>query len=255
MFIKKFGFMIYNKRKVMRYLMIVQYNGQNYNGFQKQNNSENTIQSQLENAVNIILKTKTNCVASGRTDAKVSAFMQPVHFESVDNVDKQKFLRSINGILPEDIRVLSITETSLHARFSAKNKTYCYKMYVSNIDLPLYNNALKISPNLDFKAMKKFLKMLVGTHDFNGFKASNSSTETTVRTIYSAKLKKENQYLNLYITGNGFLYKMVRNIVGTMLKVGEGKLNLKELKPILFSSFKSTNTAKPEHLYLLNVKY
>ena len=128
-------------------------------------------------------------------------------------------------------------------------------MYVSNIDLPLYNNALKIGPNLDFKAMKKFLKMLVGTHDFIGFKASNSQTETTVRKIFSAKLKKENQYLNFYVTGNGFLYKMVRNIVGTMLKIGEGKLNLKDIKSTLFTTFKATNTAKPEFLYLMNVEY
>ena len=103
--------------------------------------------------------------------------------------------------------------------------------------------------------MKKFLKMIVGTHDFKGFQASGSETETTVRTIYSAKLKKENQYLNLYITGNGFLYKMVRNIVGTMLKIGEGKINLNELKPTLFFNFKAINTAKPEFLYLLNVEY
>ena len=239
----------------MRYLMIVQYNGLNYSGFQKQKNGENTIQNQLEKAVKIILKTDINCVPSGRTDAKVSAYMQPVHFDTIDAIDKQKFLRSINGILPEDIRVLSITETMIHARFTAKNKTYCYKMYVSNIDMPLYSNALRISPNLDFKAMKKFLKMIVGTHDFKGFMASNSQAETTVRKIFSAKLKKENQYLNFYVTGNGFLYKMVRNIVGTMLKVGEHKLDLKELKNTLFTTFKATNTAKPEFLYLMNVNY
>ena len=128
-------------------------------------------------------------------------------------------------------------------------------MYVSNVDLPLYNKALKISPNLDFKAMKKFLKTIVGTHDFAGFMASNSKVETTIRTIYSAKLKRENQYLNFYVTGNGFLYKMVRNIVGTMLKVGEGKLNLSEIKCNLFTTFKATNTAKPDYLYLLNVIY
>lgn len=235
--------------------MIVQYNGLNYNGFQKQKNGENTIQKQLEDAAKTILKQETNCVPSGRTDAKVSAFMQPIHFDTVDTIDKQKFLRSMNGLLPDDIKVLSIKETRMHARFTAKHKTYCYKMYVSNIEMPLYNNALKISPNLDFKAMKKFLRLIVGTHDFKGFQSSGSKTETSVRTIYSAKLKKENQYLNFYITGNGFLYKMVRNIVGTMLKVGEGKLSLTKLKSTLFTTFKSTNTAKPEYLYLMSVKY
>ena len=239
----------------MRYLMIVQYNGLNYNGFQKQKNGENTIQNHLEDALKTILKQEILTTASGRTDAKVSAFMQPVHFDYEKELDTKKVINSLNGILPNDIKVLSLIESNIHTRFDAKQKTYCYKMYVSNIDLPLYSNALKISPNLDYKAMKKFLKLLVGTHDFKGFMASGSETETTVRKIFSAKLKKENQYLNFYITGNGFLYKMVRNIVGTMLKIGEGKINLKKLKNTLFTTFKATNTAKPEFLYMMDVKY
>ena len=103
--------------------------------------------------------------------------------------------------------------------------------------------------------MNKFLKLIIGTHDFKGFMASGSEVESTIRTIYSAKLIKQGNYLIFKIKGNGFLYKMVRNIVGTMLKIGENKLSLTELKPILFSTFKATNTAKPEHLYLYNVEY
>ena len=103
--------------------------------------------------------------------------------------------------------------------------------------------------------MKKFLKLLVGTHDFKGFMASGSQIESTIRTIYKAKLVKTDICLNFEVTGNGFLYKMVRNIVGTMLKIGEGKLKLKEIKPILFTDFKATATAKPEYLYLKNVEY
>jgi len=238
----------------MRYLMIVQYNGLKYNGFQKQNNG-NTIQNLLEDALKTITKEDINCVGSGRTDAKVSAYMQPVHFEAEKEINTEKVLNSLNGILPAEIRILSLIESNIHARFDAKEKTYCYKMYVSNIELPLYANALKISPKLDFKAMKKFLKLIVGTHDFAGFRASGSSTETSERTIFSAKLKKENQYLNLYITGNGFLYKMVRNIVGTMIKIGEHKIDFKDLKQTLFTTFKSTSTAKPEYLYMMNVRY
>ena len=234
--------------------MIVQYNGLNYNGFQKQNN-KNTIQDKLEDTLFTITKQKVNCVGSGRTDAKVNAYFQPVHFDIEKEINTKKVLTSMNGILPEDIKVLSLTESNLHARFDAKNKTYVYKMYTSDVDLPLYNNALRINPNLNHKGMKKFLKLLVGTHDFKGFMASGSEVETTVRTIYSAKLIKQGNYLKLYIKGNGFLYKMVRNIVGTMLKIGEGKLNLKEIKPTLFSTFKATHTAKPEFLYLYNVKY
>ncbi len=238
----------------MRYLMIVQYNGLHYNGFQKQNNG-NTIQSHLEIALKTILKEDITCVGSGRTDAKVSAYHQPVHFDYSKTINTDKILYSLNGILPNDIKVLSIEETNLHARFDAKNKTYTYKMYVSDVELPLYEKALRIPTNYNFKAMKKFVKLLVGTHDFEGFKASGSEVENNIRIIYNTKLKREGSYLNFYITGNGFLYKMVRNIVGTMLKIGEGKINLKELKNTLFSTYKATNTAKPEFLYLYNVAY
>ena len=200
-------------------------------------------------------KEKINCVGSGRTDAKVNAYFQPVHFDIEKEINTEKVLHSLNGILPEEIKVLSLFESNIHARFDAKNKTYMYKMYVSNVDLPLYSNALQISPSLNLKEMKKFLKILVGSHDFKGFMASGSEVEGTVRTIYNAKLIKEGAYLNLHIKGNGFLYKMVRNIVGTMLKIGEHKIELKELKNTLFFSFKATNTAKPEFLYLMNVEY
>lgn len=238
----------------MRYLIIVQYNGFNYNGFQKQNN-RNTIQDKLEEALQTITKEKVNCVGSGRTDAKVNAYFQPVHFDIEKKINTEKVLYSLNGILPNDIKVLQLVKSDIHARFDAKNKTYVYKMYCSNVDLPLYSNALKISPSLNYKEMKKFLKLLVGTHDFSGFMASGSEVESTTRTIYSAKLVTEKNYLNLYIKGNGFLYKMVRNIVGTMLKIGEGKLNLKEIKPSLFTTFRAVNTAKPEFLYLHCVEY
>lgn len=234
--------------------MNVTYDGKNYFGFQKQNN-KNTIQNKLEDALKIIFKQEICTTASGRTDAKVSAYNQPVHFEIDCKIDKNKFLHSINGILPNDIRVLDINPTNVHVRFSAKKKTYLYKMYQSKISLPLSSNRLQISTNLNVNLMKKFLKLIKGTHDFSGFRASGSDTESSVRTIFDAKLIKHGNNLDFYITGNGFLYKMVRNIVGTMIKVGEGKINLKELKPILFSSYKSIHTAKPEFLYLYNVKY
>ena len=181
----------------MRYLLLVTYNGKNYSGYQIQPNAT-TIQEILENSIKTITKQPVTCVASGRTDAGVSAYMQPVHFDIESELNEQKFLHSLNGILPEDIKVLSIKKTDLHARFSAKRKTYLYKMYASNIAQPLMSDALQISPNLNFNAMKKFLKLLVGTHDFVGFRASGSESDSSIRTIYSAKLKKTRQLLILY---------------------------------------------------------
>ncbi len=234
--------------------MIIQYNGKNFSGWQRQEKAI-TIQQILEEKLQILLKHTVECVASGRTDAGVSAYFQPVHFETNKQIETEKFLRSLNAILPEEIKAMSIVESNIHARFSAKKKTYVYKMYVSKIDLPLYSSLMRIDPNLNFKAMQKFCRLIVGTHDFLGFRASGGINDSTIRTIYSAKLKKEGLNLNFYITGNGFLYKMVRNIVGTMLEIGKGKIDLNTIKPNLFKSFKSIYTARPEYLYLLNVSY
>ncbi len=234
--------------------MIVQYDGRKFSGWQRQENAV-TIQQILEEKLQILLKQQVVCVASGRTDAGVSAYFQPVHFECEREIERDKFLHSINGLLPDEIKVLSVVESDIHARFSAKKKTYVYKMYVSKIDLPLYSSALRVEPDLDFKLMRKFCHLLVGKHDFLGFRASGGVNETTVRTIYSAKLVREGVNLTFYITGDGFLYKMVRNIVGTMLEIGKHKLDFDEVKSSLFKTFKAKHTAKPEHLFLLNVEY
>lgn len=234
--------------------MIVQYNGKNYCGFEIQKNAK-TIQGELNSALKTALKQEVSTTASGRTDAGVSAYCQPVHFDIDININEETLLRSLNGILPAEIKVLSITPTTIHACTAAKRKTYIYKMYISNISLPLYQQALQISPNLNFKAMQKFCKCLKGTHDFAGFQSSGSPTKTTTRTIYKACLKQNGLNLTFSVTGNGFLYKMVRNLVGTMLEIGKGKLNLKQLKPTLFTTYKCKNTAKPEFLYLAQVKY
>lgn len=234
--------------------MIVTYNGKNYSGFARQK-SANTIQGELEKAIFVITKQQVQTEGSGRTDAGVSAYFQPVHFDFDGELNLGKFLHSLNGLLPQDIRVLSVVTTSLHARFSTKRKTYLYKMYMSNISLPLYADALQVSPNLNLKLAKKFLRLIVGEHDFAGFQSAGSPKESTIRTIYSAKLFKRGLYLYLTVTGNGFLYKMVRNIAGTMLAVGMGKLDFNKLKSEIFSTYKCTVTAKPEFLYLLNVEY
>ena len=238
----------------MRYLMIITYDGANYSGYQKQPKN-NTIQAELERAIEIITKEKVNCVASGRTDAKVSAYEQAVHFDINQELKLEKFIRSLNGILPADIRALKINETDLHARFDAKKKTYVYKMYLSDIDMPLYHGYMRIQTNVNFKAMNKFCHLISGTHDFLGFRASGGENDTTIRTIYNAHLKQSGNLLYFTVTGNGFLYKMVRNLVGTMLAIGEGKLNLNDLKPTLFNGYKSIHTAKPDYLYLSHVEY
>lgn len=239
----------------MKYLLTITYDGTNFAGFQKQNKGERTVQAELENALKILLKHDIAVVASGRTDAGVHAYNQVAHFESEEIADFNKFLRSINGILPNDVKVKSIQPTQIHARFSAKKKTYLYRMYISDIDLPLYDKMARIPTNCDIEAMKSAGKQLLGEHDFANFCASGSEVKSTIRKIYSIKWKLSGEYLDFYITGNGFLYKMVRNIIGSLIEVGKGKIPLNDYQTFAFGKFTKRHTAPANALFLYDVKY
>lgn len=242
----------------MRYLLTITYDGENYAGWQKQLNNK-TIQGEIEKALKILLKEDINIVGSGRTDAGVSALGQVAHFDTDAKIENlNKFMYSINGILPSDIKVLSIEETNLHARFSAKEKTYVYKMYQSNIDLPLMHKALRIDENVDIELMKECVRCLVGEHDFKNFCASGSEVESTVRKILKIKFVEnyDDNTISLYITGNGFLYKMVRNIVGLLLEVGGGKIDKQQFLDLAFgNNFIVKKTAPAFPLCLFKVEY
>lgn len=258
----------------MRYLIQICYDGANFSGWQTQPNKR-TVQSELEKALSIILKQEISLVGSGRTDAKVNALNQMAHFDidrPLNNVVKikennltqkeqkdkiySKFLHSLNGILPADVKVLNVREAQIHARFSAKKKTYMYCLYKSNCDLPFKEKSLRIDDSIDVKLMMKASKVLLGKHDFKNFCASNSDVKDTTRVIYSIKFKKIKNDIFMFITGNGFLYKMVRNVVGILLEVGRKKISLKDFKTHIFDENYFVNkTAKPDALFLYEVKY
>ena len=239
----------------MKYLLTISYEGTNFAGFQRQKKGERTIQEELEKALKILLKQDVNVVASGRTDSGVHAYNQVCHIECDKINDFYKFVRSMNGILPADVKVKDIKETKLHARFSAKRKTYLYKMYVSDIDLPLYDNFTRLPNNINIDVMKDAGMLLVGEHDFANFCASGSEVQSTVRTIFDIKWKRVGEELHFYITGNGFLYKMVRNIVGLLIELGKGKIDCEQFKEYAFGGLKKRFTAPAKALYLYNVKY
>ncbi len=239
----------------MKYLLTITYDGTNFSGFQRQRKGERTIQEEMEKALKILLKQDVNVVASGRTDSGVHAYNQVCHIECDEIVNEYKFLHSINGILPIDVKVKSIKPTKLHARFSAKKKTYLYKMYVSDIDLPLYDKSLRLTTNIDMDIMRKASEDLIGEHDFANFCASGSEVQSTIRTIYDIKWKKVGDEIHFYINGNGFLYKMVRNIVGLLIELGKGKININQFKDFAFATNNKKFTAPAKALYLYSVKY
>ncbi len=205
-----------------RIKLTISYVGEKYNGWQKQKNGKG-IQSILEDAIKKVTDEETVLEGAGRTDAGVHAWGQVAHFDTNSKMNPQKFFYAINQFLPDDIKVLSSCEVdqNFHARFSAKKKTYMYKFYESEVILPLLEfDATKISTNFNFNVAKKALKYFKGTKDFKSFCSVNTTVKTTVRTIYNIKLKKEKNIVKLFVTGNGFLYNMVRIIGGTILEVG-----------------------------------
>ena len=222
----------------MRYILKISYDGEGFAGYQKQNNAV-TIQETLEGALSKVLGESVETVASGRTDAGVSAIEQTCHFDYEKELDSKRVIGYANSLLPRSIRVLSIevAEDDFHARFSAHKKTYEYYFYTSREILPHYERiATLVGYNLDITSMKNSCEYFLGEHDFSAFCASNTSVTDKVRTIYALQIVELGEGLyKLVITGNGFLYNMVRIIMGTLVEVGLGKIKSEDLPKIIES--------------------
>ena len=243
-----------------RILLIIQYDGTNYSGWQIQNNAT-TIQGELNQAIFKALGEKVETVGSSRTDAGVHAKALPVHFDTNTKILAQNIYKAINTYLPDDIKVLSSQEVSseFHARFNTKQKTYEYGFYVSEILLPLIDRFYsQVKGNFDFQKAKASCKYFLGTHDFAGFCSSGNSSVTTIRTITNIELTKEqDNKFKLSITGDGFLYNMVRIIAGTLIDVGCGKIDVFDIPMIVKSLNRKLagKTAPARGLVLKEVKY
>lgn len=243
----------------MRYKLEISYDGSNYFGFQVQPGKD-TIQLRLEHAFEIVYRKHVDIVASGRTDAGVSALCQVCHFDVDEAINEKKDMGYINSLLPKDIRVLDISKVSedFHARKGAKQKTYMYYFYVGK-EVPIYERfATNIGYLLDIDAMREACKYIKGEHDFTSFCASNTAVKDKTRTIYDIDIvpMEENLY-KMEVTGNGFLYNMVRIIMGTLVSVGLKKIKASDIKKIIESKDrgKSGKTMPAKGLYLKKVVY
>ena len=206
--------------------LIVEYDGTDYAGWQRQSNAM-TVQERLEQAVKK-LTGETVCVSgASRTDAGVHALGQSAHFDTQSRIPADKFSFALNTILPPDIRVIHSEEVNgdFHSRFSGRGKRYRYLFWAAPHAgaLNRRTHAHVIYP-LDVEKMRAEAQSLVGTHDFAAFAASGSVVKDTVRTIYRANLTQNGHELMLTVEGNGFLYNMVRIIAGTLIGVGSGKI-------------------------------
>ena len=244
----------------MKYKIIISYDGKNYSGYQIQKNAI-TIQELLEKALMKVLGYDTKLVASGRTDAGVSAIEQVCHMETQNKIDIKRTIGYANSILPNDIRILSIAECSedFHARFSAKQKTYEYFFYTSEHAIPVYDRiALHIDYPLRVDKMQIACQSILGTHDFSSFCASGSEADSKVRTIFNAEIVKlDDKLYKFVITGDGFLYNMVRIIMGTLIDVGRESIQIEDVEYIINAKDRKQagKTAEGKALYLKKVEY
>lgn len=239
--------------------IIIEYDGTNYHGWQKQNNGS-SVQEVLETALSQIMEHDVSIIGAGRTDAGVHSLGQVANFFTTCKIPAEKVPLALNVILPDDIVVLHACEApkEFHARFSAKGKQYKYIINNGRFPSALDAEREYFCPYLlEIDKMKEVMELLMGMHDFKAFMAAGGQTKTTFRTIHEAGLEVVNDRIILRLIGDGFLYNMVRIIAGTLVDIGRGKISIDHIKMALETGNRKLlgQTAPPQGLYLVEVYY
>lgn len=243
-----------------RHLLTIKYDGSNYCGWQVQPNAvsvQGTVQKALISLTGEPDLTVTGC---SRTDSGVHANMFCLHFDSDTNIPDERIPFALNIKLPDDISAVDCKTVSddFHARYSSKGKTYIYKIYNSKLPDPFKKRYyLQVDRHIDEVMLDKACRAFLGTHDYKGFCSAGSSVVDTVRTISDCKVERFGDDVIISITANGFLYNMVRIIVGTLLDVNFGKIKAEDLPCIIDSCDRDRAgaTARAHGLYLEKVHY
>lgn len=236
------------------------YDGTRYRGWQKQGNTDNTIQARLETLLSRLLGQTVELAGSGRTDAGVHARRQVCSFRAETEMSCETLLSEIRRYLPEDIGALSLEEAEprFHARLSCREKTYVYRIWNSESPDVFERRYRTAWPgSLDEAAMRRAAGLLLGEHDFSAFCTARGKKKSTVRTLKSIELIREGEELRLVFTGDGFLYNMVRILTGTLLEVGSGQRNAESVRETLQSKNRvlAGFTAPPQGLFLWELRY
>lgn len=241
----------------MNVKLTIEYIGTGFSGWQRQKDS-NTIQAEIEGALMKITGEKAELIASGRTDAGVHAFGQVANFHTLTNIPAKQIKYALNANLSENIRIIESCEVqdSFHSRFEAKRKTYIYRIQTGAVRRSFEKNrSFYVKGSLDFQKMQEEARCIIGKHDFSAFKSEGSSAKKFVRTVYSLELRQSGDIIEMEISGNGFLYNMVRLIAGTLIEIGKGRDYSME-KVLESKSRKCAGpTAPAMGLFLKNVEY
>ena len=242
------------------YRLVLSYEGTRYRGWQRQGNTAGSIQEKLETLLSRLLEQKVELAASGRTDAGVHARMQVCSFRGETKRGAEELLRELRRYLPEDIGAVSLEEAEprFHARLSCREKTYLYRIWNSegpNVFTRRFQ--LRVPQALDTAAMEQAARLLCGEHDFAAFCSLKNARRSTVRDLRAVEIRREGEELQLYFTGDGFLYNMVRILTGSLLEVGQGHRSPESLAEALQSKDRALAgpTAPAQGLCLWEVKY
>ena len=236
------------------------YDGTRWAGWQKQKNTDNTIQQRLETLLSRMLSQPVELAASGRTDAGVHARRQVCSFRAETELPVDIMLTELRKYLPEDIGALALEEAPprFHARLNCKEKCYVYRIHTGDAPCVFERKYVYAFPAaLNLKAMKQAARALCGTHDFAAFCTAHGKKKSTVRTLKSIDFVREGDELRIFFTGDGFLYNMVRILTGTLLEVGTGRRPAEEMAEILAAKERARAgfTAPARGLTLWDVRY
>jgi len=253
--------------------LILEYDGTNYSGWQIQKGSVRSIQKIFMDCIEIVSKERVKLIPSGRTDQGVHALGQVANFKTEKDIEGHVWRNALNANLPRDIRVIRSEEVALdfHSRYDAKSRVYSYIiLYKESRSVFLRSCSYYVPYTLNLNSMKRAASFLLGEHDLSSFRASSCSSRNPVRRIIDIKvvdsasptipwipLSPRRSFITITIEANAFLHHMARNIVGTLLEIGKGKLYPEEMGEILKAKdrTKAGPTAPPHGLFLVEVKY
>lgn len=240
--------------------MTIEYDGGRYLGWQRLSDSDKTIQGKIENVLTSMTGTKIEIIGSGRTDAGAHAKGQVANFKTTSTMDCAAMLDHLNRYLPRDIVGKDLEEVPerFHARYNTNGKKYSYYVWNNNVPSAFERNySYHLPVELDIDKMNEACSKLVGTHDFIGFSSLKKSKKSTVRTINEITIQKEGDLLHFTFIGEGFLYKMIRIIMGTILEIGAGTTEIASIDAIFKSGIRSEAgmTVPSQGLFLDEVYY
>ncbi|MGE7778949.1 tRNA pseudouridine(38-40) synthase TruA [Peribacillus sp. NPDC097264] len=242
------------------YKLTIQYDGGRYQGWQRLGDSENTIQGKIESVLTEMVGEPIEIIGCSRTDSGVHAFSQIANFKMSLNMTETEVMNYLNRYLPRDISIVEVTlvPERFHARYNVKDKTYLYKIWNEPYTNPFMRKySMHVEENLNISSMIEGSQYFIGSHDFTAYSNAKSKKKSMVREIYSIDIEEVAGFIEIRVRGNGFLYNMVRKIVGTLIEVGLNEIDAKNIPSIIESKerIQTGRMADPAGLYLETVEF